>query len=75
MPAFGYGALQPMAAGFAAGSYLAGTSGAGIDCSCPKGVIGGSVELSGKLPSQDSAEGSKCAKLFRKQIAGHDNEN
>jgi hypothetical protein len=31
-----FGALQPMAAGFAAGSDLAGTSRAGIARSCPK---------------------------------------
>jgi hypothetical protein len=30
------GALQPMAAGFAAGSDLAGTSGAGIARNCPR---------------------------------------
>jgi hypothetical protein len=35
----GFGALQPMTAGFAAGLDLAGTSGAGIACSCPEGEI------------------------------------
>jgi hypothetical protein len=34
-----FGALQPMAAGFAAGSDLAGTSGAGIARSCPKAAL------------------------------------
>jgi hypothetical protein len=35
----GFGALQPMAAGFAAGLDLVGTSGAGIARSCPEGKL------------------------------------
>jgi hypothetical protein len=37
-PMAGIGALQPMA-GFAAGWDLAGTSGAGIVCSCPEAAV------------------------------------
>jgi hypothetical protein len=39
IPMAGNGALQPMAAGFAAGSDLTGTSGAGIARSCPKPAV------------------------------------
>jgi hypothetical protein len=35
LPMAAFGALQPMAAGFAAGSDLAGATGAGIARSCP----------------------------------------
>jgi pimeloyl-ACP methyl ester carboxylesterase len=47
----GIGALQPMAAGFAAGSDLAGTSGAGIARSCPFSVAVSTLPAQVSVPT------------------------